>query len=69
MERVQTGISGLDEMLNGGIPQGRHVALYGGPGSGKCTFSTTKIKVRNKHTGQIMEVDMETFFTMTRPTH
>lgn len=38
MERVQTGISGLDEMLNGGIPQGRHVALYGGPGAGKTSF-------------------------------
>ena len=38
MERVKTGISGLDEMLNGGIPEGRHVALYGGPGSGKTSF-------------------------------
>jgi KaiC/GvpD/RAD55 family RecA-like ATPase len=38
MDRVQTGIAGLDEMLNGGIPQGRHVALYGGPGSGKTSF-------------------------------
>jgi len=38
MERVKTGISGLDEMLNGGIPCGRHVALYGGPGSGKTSI-------------------------------
>ena len=38
MERVETGISGLDEMLNGGIPAKRHVALYGGPGSGKTSF-------------------------------
>ncbi|MBI5224007.1 hypothetical protein HY990_06325 [Candidatus Micrarchaeota archaeon] len=38
MDRVKTGISGLDEMLNGGIPQGRHIALYGGPGSGKTSF-------------------------------
>lgn len=38
MERVKTGISGLDEMLNGGIPIGRHVALYGGPGAGKTSF-------------------------------
>lgn len=37
MDRVKTGISGLDEMLNGGIPAGRHVALYGGPGSGKTS--------------------------------
>ena len=39
MERVKTGIAGLDEMLNGGIPIGRHVAVYGGPGTGKSSFS------------------------------
>ncbi|MBU0532791.1 hypothetical protein KKB44_04850 [Candidatus Micrarchaeota archaeon] len=38
MDRIETGISGLDEMLNGGIPAGRHVALYGGPGAGKTSF-------------------------------
>ncbi len=38
MDRIKTGISGLDEMLNGGIPTGRHVALYGGPGAGKTSF-------------------------------
>ncbi len=38
MERIKTGITGLDEMLNGGIPTGRHVALYGGPGAGKTSF-------------------------------
>ena len=39
MDRVATGISGLDEMLNGGIPARRHVALYGGPGCGKTSFA------------------------------
>ncbi len=38
MDRVKTGIAGLDEMLNGGIPAGRHVAVYGGPGAGKTSF-------------------------------
>ncbi len=38
MDRVTTGIEGLDEMLNGGIPRGRHIALYGGPGAGKTSF-------------------------------
>ncbi|MFN7991281.1 MAG: ATPase domain-containing protein [Candidatus Micrarchaeia archaeon] len=38
MDRVKTGIAGMDEMLNGGIPTGRHVALYGGPGAGKTSF-------------------------------
>ena len=39
MDRVKTGIAGLDEMLNGGIPARRHVALYGGPGAGKTSLS------------------------------
>lgn len=39
MERVKTGIKGLDEMMQGGIPINHHVAIYGGPGSGKTTFA------------------------------
>lgn len=38
MERIATGIQGLDKMLNGGIPERRHVALYGGPGAGKTSL-------------------------------
>jgi KaiC/GvpD/RAD55 family RecA-like ATPase len=38
MDRVKTGISGMDEILNGGIPLHRHVAVYGGPGAGKSSF-------------------------------
>ena len=38
MERIKTGISGLDEMLMGGLPKNKHVALYGGPGCGKTSF-------------------------------
>ena len=39
MEKVKTGISGLDEMLNGGIPAGNQVFLCGGPGTGKSTLA------------------------------
>ncbi|MBS7637958.1 KaiC domain-containing protein [Candidatus Bathyarchaeota archaeon] len=35
VERVITGISGLDEILNGGIPRRNIVLLSGGPGTGK----------------------------------
>lgn len=38
MDRVKTGISGMDELLNGGIPLHRHVAVYGGPGAGKSSL-------------------------------
>ncbi|NOZ77307.1 MAG: hypothetical protein GXO65_06525 [Euryarchaeota archaeon] len=39
MEKTPTGIAGLDEMLDGGIPTGYTVLVSGGPGSGKSTFA------------------------------
>jgi len=39
MDKIKTGIMGLDEMLNGGIPKRRHIAVFGGPGTGKTSFS------------------------------
>lgn len=38
MERVKTGIPGMDEVLNGGIPKRNVVLLSGGPGTGKSIF-------------------------------
>lgn len=38
IERVSTGIKGLDEMLGGGLPLGRCILVCGGPGSGKTIF-------------------------------
>lgn len=35
VQRVSTGIRGLDEVLYGGLPQGRAVAIGGQPGTGK----------------------------------
>lgn len=40
MERTKTGIPGLDELINGGIPKGSNVLLSGGPGTGKTIFAT-----------------------------
>ncbi|MGC8479089.1 MAG: ATPase domain-containing protein [Candidatus Micrarchaeia archaeon] len=37
--KIPTGISGLDRMLNGGIPMGNQVILEGGPGSGKTLLA------------------------------
>lgn len=39
VDRVKTGIPGLDEILNGGIPRRNVVLLSGGPGTGKSIFS------------------------------
>ena len=36
--RAQTGIPGLDELIEGGFPRGRCILLCGGPGTGKTMF-------------------------------
>ncbi len=38
VERVKTGIPGMDEVLHGGIPKRNVVLLAGGPGTGKSIF-------------------------------
>jgi len=38
LERVESGILGLDELLKGGIPRRNVVLLSGGPGTGKSIF-------------------------------
>ena len=38
IERITTGIPGLDEILHGGIPKRNVVLLSGGPGTGKSIF-------------------------------
>ncbi len=39
MERVKTGIPGLDELVEGGIPKGSSFLVSGGAGTGKTIFS------------------------------
>jgi len=38
MDRVKTGIEGLDKALNGGIPYRNVVLVSGGAGTGKSTL-------------------------------
>ena len=38
IERCPTGVKGLDELIEGGIPKGALVALTGDPGAGKTIF-------------------------------
>ncbi|MEM2901343.1 MAG: ATPase domain-containing protein [Candidatus Bathyarchaeia archaeon] len=40
VERVETGIKGLDEVIEGGFPKGSLILLAGEPGTGKTVFST-----------------------------
>src|ERR1041384_7409961 len=38
LEKALTGIQGLDEITNGGLPSGRPTLISGGAGSGKTLF-------------------------------
>jgi circadian clock protein KaiC len=44
VERVSSGIKGLDELLSGGFPKGKCVLVVGGPGSGKTIFAMQFLK-------------------------
>lgn len=39
MTKVKTGIKGFDELVEGGLPQGKVVLLSGAPGTGKTIFA------------------------------
>jgi KaiC/GvpD/RAD55 family RecA-like ATPase len=39
VERTKTGIPGVDELIDGGIPKGNLIVLAGDPGSGKTIFA------------------------------
>jgi len=39
VERIKTGIEGLDEVIEGGFPKGSLILLAGEPGTGKTVFS------------------------------
>ncbi len=38
MERIPTGISGLDDLIEGGLPKGKSYLITGEPGTGKSIF-------------------------------
>ena len=38
MDRISTGVQGLDRLIQGGIPRESVMLLTGGPGAGKTTF-------------------------------
>lgn len=39
MERISSGVKGLDEILGGGFPKGRTILVVGSPGSGKTILA------------------------------
>ncbi len=39
IERVPTGVQGLDDLIEGGFPKNSIVIISGEPGTGKTTFA------------------------------
>ncbi len=52
VERVSTGVSGLDTVLEGGFPKGSLIVLAGNPGSGKTVFAAQFIYRGAKDQGE-----------------
>lgn len=52
LNKVSTGVAGLDRITGGGLPAGRLVALAGGPGCGKTVLSLQVLVNRLKYHGE-----------------
>ena len=47
LEKAPTGISGLDEIMFGGLPRGRTTLVCGGTGSGKTMLAVEFLVTRS----------------------
>jgi len=59
IERVSTGIPGLDKLIEGGIPKGSAVLVSGGPGTGKTTIGMQFMDVGLKKNEKCVYVTIE----------
>jgi len=58
--KIDTGISGLDELVGGGLPEGRVILVIGGPGAGKtimCSQFLYKGIYENQENGVFVSLD------------
>lgn len=62
IEKIPTDIDVLNTMLNGGFPRGTLNIWIASTNIGKCGCKNTKIKIRNKKTGKIQEINFKDFF-------
>jgi circadian clock protein KaiC len=59
-KKIPSGINGLDELIGGGLPEGRVILVVGGPGSGKtimCSQFLYKGIHENKENGVFVSLD------------
>ncbi len=62
VERVQTGIPGLDEIIGGGFPRNSNILVSGGPGAGKTIFALQYI-----YGGAALYSEPGVFITLEEP--
>ena len=62
IQNIPTGFSYMDTVLGGGFPKPSLNILAAPPKIGKCVTGKTKIKVRNKKTGEVKELTYEDFY-------
>lgn len=58
--KIDTGISGLNELVGGGFPEGRAILIIGGPGTGKtilCSQFLHKGIYENQENGVFVSLD------------
>jgi KaiC/GvpD/RAD55 family RecA-like ATPase len=59
-KKIATGINGLDELVGGGLPEGRTILVVGGPGSGKtilCSQFLYKGMYENQENAVFVSLD------------
>lgn len=62
MDRVETGIPGLDDLLSGGFPRNANILVVGGPGAGKTIFALQYI-----YSGAALYTEPGVFITLEEP--
>jgi hypothetical protein len=67
--KVKSGFATLDHMLGGGWDIGTLNMLMGETNSGKCFFGNSKLEIRNKKTGEIINITAEKIFSKISQRH
>ncbi|MCL4362223.1 hypothetical protein M1585_01960, partial [Candidatus Parvarchaeota archaeon] len=59
VERIKSGVSGFDAIVNGGFVKNSIVAIYGSPGAGKSIFCTEFLREGLKNNEKVFYISME----------
>ena len=59
LERIKTGISGLDDLIEGGFPKGSTIVVTGTPGTGKSIFGMSFIAEGCKNNDKCFYINVE----------